>query len=93
MTEAEKDRLTFDEALSYYLADVSKKVNIVYYKTILRFVMLYRECVNEQAWSYRKDHLIKASIPLSSDFCFKTAKELDSKPQLEQIPIYLKMSK
>jgi len=47
MNEEEKDCLTCDEVFSLYLREVSKLVNENYYKTCLRFVLLYRECLNE----------------------------------------------
>ena len=50
MSEEEKDQLTCDDAFVLYLGDVAKYVNPTYYKTVLRFVLLYRECLNELGW-------------------------------------------
>ena len=60
MTEDEKDKLTCDEIFSLYLRHVSKQVNESYYRTVLRFVLLYRECLNEYGWLKRRDHFHKA---------------------------------
>lgn len=55
MEEERKDDLCCDEIFSLYLRDLSKIVNESYYKTILRFVILYRECLNEYGWLKRRD--------------------------------------
>ena len=60
MTEEEKDKITCDEIFALYLRHVSKQVNETYYRTILRFVLLYRECLNEYGWLKRRDHYHKA---------------------------------
>ena len=62
MTEEEKDTLLCDEIFSLYLRDLSKIVNENYYKTCIRFVLLYRECLNEYGWLKRRDHFMKAGI-------------------------------
>jgi hypothetical protein len=50
MSEHERDQLTCDDVFVLYLGDVSKYVNATYYKTVLRFIVLYRECLNELGW-------------------------------------------
>jgi len=60
MTEEEKDKLACDEIFALYLRHVSKLVNETYYRTVLRFVLLYRECLNEYGWLKRRDHYHKA---------------------------------
>jgi len=60
MTEDEKDSLTCDEVFCLYLRHVSKQVNEHYYKTVLRFVLLYRECLNENGWMKRREHFHRA---------------------------------
>jgi hypothetical protein len=53
MNEEDKDAMSCDEIFSLYLRDLSKHVNENYYKTCLRFVLLYRECLNEYGWLKR----------------------------------------
>jgi hypothetical protein len=60
MSEEDKDKLTCDEIFAMYLRHVSKQVNETYYRTVLRFVLLYRECLNEYGWLKRRDHYHKA---------------------------------
>jgi hypothetical protein len=62
LNEEEKDELSCDEVFSLYLRDLCKRVNSEYYKTALRFVLLYRECLNEYGWLKRRDHYYKAGI-------------------------------
>ena len=44
-----------DEIFSIYLRDVAMKTNELFYPTILRFVLFYRECLNEYAWQKRAE--------------------------------------
>ena len=60
MTDEEKDKITCDEIFALYLRHVCKQVNETYYRTVLRFVLLYRECLNEYGWLKRRDHYHKA---------------------------------
>ena len=55
LTEEEKDMMTCDEVFSLYLRHVSKQVNENYYRNCVRFVLLYRECLNEYGWLKRRD--------------------------------------
>ena len=54
-TEEEKDQMTCDEVFCMYLREISKRVNESYYKQCLRFVLLYRECINECGWQKRRE--------------------------------------
>ena len=67
MSEQEKDKLTCDQVFTFYLADVAKKVNHQYFRVVMKFVVLYRECLNEQGWKIRREHIIKAGIRLKDD--------------------------
>jgi len=60
MTEEEKDELVCDEVFAMYLRHVSKIVNENYYRTVIRFVLLYRQCLNECGWGKRREHFEKA---------------------------------
>lgn len=51
LSQDEKDRLiSWDEVFALYLREVSRMVNPNTYKRVLKFIVLYRECVNEYAW-------------------------------------------
>lgn len=60
MTEEQKDQLSCDEVFCLYLRHVSKLVNENYYRNALRFVLLYRECLNEYGWLKRREHYFNA---------------------------------
>ena len=47
--------MTCDEVFCMYLREISKRVNESYYKQCLRFVLLYRECINECGWQKRRE--------------------------------------
>jgi hypothetical protein len=67
MSHCQKDKLTCDRIFCLYLRDLCKKVNETYYKTILRFVLLYRECMNEYGWIKRRETLNRAKITEEMD--------------------------
>ena len=54
--------MTCDEVFCMYLREISKQVNDNYYKQCLRFVLLYRECLNEFGWLKRRDTFAKAGM-------------------------------
>ena len=77
MTEEEKDKMTCDDIFCMYLRHVSKLVNENYYKQCLRFVLLYRECLNEYGWLKRRETYLEAGM-LNEDTLLaslKTAEE------------------
>lgn len=39
-----------DEILGLYLRDVANKTNEMFYRMMIRFVLLYRDCLNEYGW-------------------------------------------
>lgn len=39
-----------DEIFALYLFRISQKVNEVFYKTVLTYAILFRECLNEIGW-------------------------------------------
>ncbi|CDW77355.1 UNKNOWN [Stylonychia lemnae] len=50
MSEEWRVMLSSDEIFGLYLRDVASKTNQLFYKNMLRFIMLYRECLNENGW-------------------------------------------
>lgn len=66
-THCEKDLVTCDEVFCLYLRDVCRRVNDTYYSTILRFIFLYRECMNEYGWIKRRETLNRAKITEEMD--------------------------
>lgn len=60
-----------DEIFSLYLRDISKITNENYYRTCLKFVLLYRECLNEYGWLKRRDHYLKAGMLKDDDILNK----------------------
>ena len=62
MSEAQKDAMTCDEVFCMYLREVSKNVNEKCYKQCLRFVLLYRECINEFGWLKRSETFARAGM-------------------------------
>lgn len=67
MDVCEKDLQTCDLIFCLYLRDLCKKVNSEYYKKVLRFVLLYRECMNEYGWIKRRETLNRAKVSEEND--------------------------
>lgn len=44
-----------DEIFALYLYTVSQKVNDSFYRTVLAFVIFFRECLNEIGWKKRRE--------------------------------------
>ena len=85
MSEDEKDKMTCDEIFCMYLRHVSKLVNENYYKQCLRFILLYRECINEYGWLKRRETYLEAGM-LNEDTLLaslKTAEEQNDKDEGE----------
>lgn len=84
LSTPEKNRYTCDSVFCLYLRDVSRKVCETYYRTVLRFVMLYRECVNEYGWIKRRETLNRANIPEDED---EIVRQLKIKEGVEVAPL------
>jgi len=54
---SEKDRveMLLDEIFALYLSTLSKKVNDGFFKTVLQYVILFRECLNEIGWVKKQE--------------------------------------
>lgn len=63
----EKDDYTCDQIFAMYLREVCRKVNENYYRTMMRFILLYRECMNEYGWIKRRETLNRAKVPEEED--------------------------
>ena len=55
LTETEKLNMFVDETFALYLYTVSQKVNDTFYRTVLAFVIFFRECLNEIGWKKRRE--------------------------------------
>lgn len=74
MPEHQKDQMTCDEVFCMYLRDVCKSVNEKCYKQCLRFVLLYRECINEFGWLKRSETYARAGM-LNEDTLLQSLKQ------------------
>ena len=59
LTFVQRQSLSCDSAFALYLCQVAKCVNLDYYKTVIRFVLLYRQALNEVGWLRRRDHVLR----------------------------------
>jgi len=55
LSEQEKLSMFVDEIFALYLYTVSQKVNDTFYRTVLAFVIFFRECLNEIGWKKRRE--------------------------------------
>jgi len=74
LTLQQKDMFTCDEIFTLYLGYVSKQVNAIYYKSVTKFVLMYRDCMNRKGWLKRKEQLVKAQVPEENDYVWQFVK-------------------
>ena len=61
-----------DEIFALYLYKLSQKVNDIFYKTVLTYVILFRECLNDIGWQKKVE---SENIKLEEDTDTKKAME------------------
>ena len=54
LTKKERKEMLADETIALYLFKTSQLVNKEFYKVILTFAILFRECLNENGWKTLK---------------------------------------
>lgn len=50
MSEEWRVMMSADEIFGLFLREVASKTNETFFKTILKFLLLYRDCLNEYGW-------------------------------------------
>lgn len=55
LTEHDKLKMKVDEIFALYLFTVAKKVNKKFYFLVLRFIVYFRECLNEIGWQKKRE--------------------------------------
>lgn len=50
MTDNDRQEMLVDEIFALYLYRMSNRINRSYYKTVLAYVIFFRECLNEYGW-------------------------------------------
>lgn len=93
LTEEQKYYMTIDDVFCVYLRTVSKKVNLNFYKLILKFVILYRECINKYGWKKKEEWDRKNGIfdrsPQIGEYCFQNNAEMIPDISNEFVTIFL----
>jgi hypothetical protein len=91
LPDEERWKISWDEVFAIYLYEASKKINPDYYKILLRFIILYRECLNRYGWEKKaeNDEVLNNSgngeemeatmITPASESIIEKARELKSK--------------
>ena len=55
MSEEWKVMMNCDEIFSVYLREIASKTNEIFYQSMLKFIFLYRECLNEYGWQKKAE--------------------------------------
>ncbi len=55
LSDDDKMNMKVDEIFALYLFTVSQKVSDQFYRTVLAFVIFFRECLNEIGWKKRRE--------------------------------------
>lgn len=54
--DEEEEPKNCDEIFSKYLTEISKRVNENFYNEVLKFMIAFRECLNEFGWQKKAEH-------------------------------------
>jgi hypothetical protein len=57
--ENERMQLTCDDILCLYLRDYSTKTSPTFYRQLVRFVLMYRDCLNEYGWQKKAEYMCR----------------------------------
>ena len=60
--EDQRGLLSCDDTFALYLYEVSRKVNGMFYEKMLKFAILFRECLNEYGWKKMEEAQGEAQI-------------------------------
>ena len=86
-----------DEVFALYLYTVSKKVNDTFYRTILAFVILFRECLNEIGWRKLQENEQESYPDIEEkekqEFCLVNSAEHAPEISNEFVTIYMEKKK
>lgn len=55
-------RANCDDLFAVYLSYISLRVNQDYFKHVLRFILLYRECLNDLGWQKKYECVARNRI-------------------------------
>ena len=94
--ESDKMNMTADEVFAFYLYKTSRKINDQFYKTILAFVIFFREFLNEIGWKKlmeSEEALLEEQIDTEEEykdeFCCVNSAELAPDICNEFVTIYM----
>ena len=59
MAENKKNMLNCDQVFTLYVREFSFMVNESFYRKLLIFILLFRECLNIYGWQKRAEHEVK----------------------------------
>ena len=97
LSDQEKVEMLVDEIFAYYLYEVSTKVADTFYKTVLQFVILFRECLEEIGWKKRKenetDPEAQKEIDEEKSFCANNSAEHAPEICNEFVTVYMEKHK
>lgn len=77
LTEGDKQHMSIDEVLSYYLFKVSQKVKKDFYVNMLKsFILPFRECVNKYGWEKKAQEITNQTQNEDESQIVKSASEI-----------------
>ena len=50
LSDLDREQMLADEILALYLYRMSNRVNQIYYKIVMFYLIFFRECLNEYGW-------------------------------------------
>ena len=55
LSDRDRTEMLLDEIFALYLHTLSRKVGDTFFKTVLQYVILFRECLNEIGWVKKQE--------------------------------------
>lgn len=101
LSEQDRSEMLVDETFALYLFRTSQRVNEEFYKTVLAYVIFFRECLNEIGWNKRveSDNINLQQEPElqnameTEDFCLSNTAEHAPEICNEFVTVYVDQNK
>ena len=90
MTYREKGLMSIDEVMALYLRDLSRKAKVKSFKMILKFLVLFHECLNQIGWEQKvySDSLsffTDFERGINDDYFNRNETELQINPEIQHV--------
>jgi len=101
LTDRDRQDMLVDEIFALYLYRMSNRINQNYYRTVLAYVIFFRECLNEYGWGKKIESegiKLESNIELKQDIerkLFCSVNNAEHAPEIcnEFVTVYMEYKK